>query len=788
MKKKKWPYILVGSIILSLLLAYWGAHFAVGLFDRSAPPEPETTRQTGAVYGYVTEARNRLLPGVPMLSDVSVTLTPGGFTAESDRQGVYYVTDVPPGTYTLTFAKEGYEDFVLPQVRVMAGQAVYLDGSLFPVPQGPASADLRLSTSMGIGSPPDEVPYNSTVYIDAGRSRNASREGFRWEVYDPEGNLLHDPYVTDKPLSPQVSEMPKASPFMFTFEPPGAGDYTVRLYLSNNQYPEESMADVTVSAVNVAPIALPRVYPAPIPPQKGGTGELAFTSGAQTVAAGETVYLRGFALDDNYPTPEDYNPHGIEPDIYGLNNDHYQSAFSWEWRLELENGGNVHVVDSWLMGEDGSINNTSQHSSFTAQEPGTYRAYLTVSDNDPYGPLVSEEAVVEILALPADKAYVGEDRQCLECHDNMGQSFHSTASVTCESCHGPGQAHLDVRRRQDKLETISVSYDAGTCGQCHEQYYEWEKSMHSDGYAFGFNEIAQPLLLTCGKCHYPQGFIRTTSVMEQDGVGFKDVSTMKPMFPAGPMFFDFSALPVEDGESISCVTCHDPHGESTAENPVALRLGSADALCATCHEEKWHNAIMRGIAGEMGSAYEYPGGEYDLANPHLTEESCVRCHMDTTVDAVDQQGTREVGGHTLRMRAIGAGETLGGYGPSADNGDELRGGEIDGNVLNTGACVSCHGQTEMFNLNNVQAENFNLWLELGDALRGENHGELPDYKPGDKCATCHRGGTLPFEDDPDLVLENAYSNYKLVGSDRSWGIHNPGYIRQLLIDALESLR
>ena len=39
------------------------------------------------------------------------------------------------------------------------------------------------------------------------------------------------------------------------------------------------------------------------------------------------------------------------------------------------------------------------------------------------------------------------------------------------------------------------------------------------------------------------------------------------------------------------------------------------------------------------------------------------------------------------------------------------------------------------------------------------HLQAPDLlgarlrKPGDKCATCHRGGTLPFDNDPDLVLE-----------------------------------
>lgn len=46
-------------------------------------------------------------------------------------------------------------------------------------------------------------------------------------------------------------------------------------------------------------------------------------------------------------------------------------------------------------------------------------------------------------------------------------------------------------------------------------------------------------------------------------------------------------------------------------------------------------------------------------------------------------------------------------------------------------------------------------MRLGDLLRGQNSVVPPGYKPGGKCATCHRGGTLPFDNDPALALENA---------------------------------
>ena len=49
------------------------------------------------------------------------------------------------------------------------------------------------------------------------------------------------------------------------------------------------------------------------------------------------------------------------------------------------------------------------------------------------------------------------------------------------------------------------------------------------------------------------------------------------------------------------------------------------------------------------------------------------------------------------------------------------------------------------------------------------------------------GNTVPFLNDPDGALEHAYTNYKLILNDRSWGIHNPGYINKLLQDSINNI-
>jgi hypothetical protein len=76
---------------------------------------------------------------------------------------------------------------------------------------------------------------------------------------------------------------------------------------------------------------------------------------------------------------------------------------------------------------------------------------------------------------------------------------------------------------------------------------------------------------------------------------------------------------------------------------------------------------------------------------------------------------------------------------------------------------------------------------LGNLLKVNNHEYLPPFQPG-KCSTCHRGGTLPFINETETnTLENAYLNYKLILHDRSFGVHNPGYIERLLDDSIAAL-
>jgi predicted CXXCH cytochrome family protein len=232
------------------------------------------------------------------------------------------------------------------------------------------------------------------------------------------------------------------------------------------------------------------------------------------------------------------------------------------------------------------------------------------------------------------------------------------------------------------------------------------------------------------KCHQARGFAAVLA----SGQDFKKA---------------WGPPPQSEPEPVTCAACHNPHGEGGQ----LLRLPRAE-LCATCHGGKWQNLVLEGSGG-----YHYAtAGWYTFsAHPHNGGDRCVTCHMASTA------GAKGTGGHTFRMRVPAGGEP------------------------NTAGCAACHGQLDGYDTGGVQAAVRDLLGQLRLELELRNGGKLPGFQPG-ACNQCHRGGTLPFDHDPDLVLEKAYENYKLVDRDKSLGVHNPPYVLRLLQESINSVR
>ena len=560
--------------------------------------------------------------------------------------------------------------------------------------------------------------------------------------------LFYNPRYIALMDKPKGAELVKSS--STSFIPTLPGDYTFAMMIIDLKGVGREVTD-TITMQNDPPRAFPSVIPGPseLPLLYNGGMVKAETNGLNAVKPGGRVYLRGWGEDNNVPSPEVYNTRAYSHetanplfDIYGnKNGDWSQSDFGFAWILKDAAG-----ADRTSLLDNASSENTWFTVPADAKTGDTFTASLTVM-----GDAGLASAPVPVTVYIAEE--VGTDA-CAKCHADNYKTYkntkHAGAGVGCETCHGPGSLH-----KRDP-SGISMTHWPGLCGTCHSQFAEWQKSRHSDPLAFGHAEVASALRSNCYKCHYTQGFIgAATSGKSFDKFNYPMLRTVVP----------------SDTPNVGCDVCHDPHVQ-TAENPVGTRKSSAE-LCVTCHEKKWQNATYSGMSDEIGNGYHW--GDYSQyqgeGNPHHNDKGCVMCHMAKDIADTDNSSVRIVGSHSLRMRDMGT------------DGDP---GTAD-DVLNIKVCQQCHPGLDTFDRNGLQA---NLKAKLKDLeakLKTANHGFMPPFQPG-KCATCHRGSNLPFiEESTDEVLKHAYLNFSLVLNDRSFGIHNPGYMERLLDDSIAAM-
>ena len=96
---------------------------AVALFLSCLIAAPLAHAQRGAIAGKVADQSGAILRGA------QVSLRPGALTASSDEQGLFYINDVAPGTYSLTISYMGLSDFTQ-SVTVVADQTAKIDARL----------------------------------------------------------------------------------------------------------------------------------------------------------------------------------------------------------------------------------------------------------------------------------------------------------------------------------------------------------------------------------------------------------------------------------------------------------------------------------------------------------------------------------------------------------------------------------------------------------------------------------------------------------------------------------
>ena len=172
-----------------------------------------------------------------------------------------------------------------------------------------------------------------------------------------------------------------------------------------------------------------------------------------------------------------------------------------------------------------------------------------------------------------------EARTCFGCHTTRLSASepldtHAVVpGVGCESCHGPGAAHIAAM----KAELTAGPSTAGTL------------------IVNGKRMPPAKAVDMCGACHSTPWDVRL--------MGAAGTQTVR--FPAYRL--EKSRCWGTSGDArIVCTACHDPH-EPLERNPVAY-----DSACLDCHAKK----------GEAQTVAQHPGAACPVATA-----KCVTCHM-----------------------------------------------------------------------------------------------------------------------------------------------------------------
>lgn len=233
-------------------------------------------------------------------------------------------------------------------------------------------------------------------------------------------------------------------------------------------------------------------------------------------------------------------------------------------------------------------------------------AHLSTAQDS--GPPASPDAPAEPGAMPM--AATAED--CATCHDDVAATFadsdHGRAfafdprhrAATCESCHGPGNAHVESGEAKDILNPSRLEGAAAeqACASCHaseRSHANWRQSEH------------RRAGVTCVDCHavhqaapprHSRLLAPAPAIAAQGPVDERVQRTTETCLSCHAdvrsAMQRTSHHPVREGQ-LSCASCHDPHGST---GPAALRGNTVNESCLSCHQEKrgpflWEHAPAR---------------------------------------------------------------------------------------------------------------------------------------------------------------------------------------------------
>jgi predicted CXXCH cytochrome family protein len=392
-------------------------------------------------------------------------------------------------------------------------------------------------------------------------------------------------------------------------------------------------------------------------------------------------------------------------------------------------------------------------------------------------------------------------------------------NVQCESCHGPGLAHVTNPEDESTwpLARIDITEEteAASCGNCHSgaAHHPFSEQWKLSGHANEELAAEEGANTSCNGCHEGRAALKRFN---------------------GGKSSNYIELTGTKMISLTCSVCHDPHG---SENPAQLRvplsgLIADENMCISCHLRPGRSqptvdftastatTTVRGSHAPQGSVFAGenagwlpPGfsfaGEDALTSSHsnstVNPTLCAGCHVQKfEVDSAGELVFTAVG-HTFQAAPCVDAQGIPSGASDCDYNTTAR---------NWSACTAsgCHASQDVarsaFIAESLSVASLinTLWADNG-AL---NSGGEPYLSTGDTGMlpyilanvvadpACKKNGVAsrPF-DGTDKCLSAAegalwnamlLSDHLYAQNDGSRGTHNPFFYEALLSSTISALR
>lgn len=220
--------------------------------------------------------------------------------------------------------------------------------------------------------------------------------------------------------------------------------------------------------------------------------------------------------------------------------------------------------------------------------------------------------------------YAGQET-CLTCHDD--KQYKGTAHAYadgprtpaagrgCESCHGPGKAHVDADGDASLIGrpgAMKPQEASAVCASCHTRgtHALWTGSQHDQ------RNVG---CVSCHSVHSPKGprQLKAVSQTAQCATCHQAVVNRQQRF---------NHMPLREGK-LECSSCHNVHGST---NLRLLKSGTTiDQSCASCHAEKrgpylWEHAP---VANSCVTCHDPHGSNNERMLQAKVPYLCQRCHV-----------------------------------------------------------------------------------------------------------------------------------------------------------------